>query len=240
MTPHNNAKIGEIANSVLMPGDPLRAKFVAEKYLHNVKQVSDVRNMLCFTGFFGDVKVSVMGSGMGGPSCGIYSYELFNFYNVEKIIRIGTAGGLAKNLKLGEMVFAMTASTNSNFSHQYNLNGSFSPCCDFSLLQKATKFAENKKFSFSVGSVFSSDLFSQYDASNEITGEASWKKWAKMGCLAQDMETFALYCTANWLNKKSLSILTHTDSCINNEHLPNEKRLCALEPMFETALNCLL
>lgn len=239
-TPHNSAQPGDIAPSVLLPGDPLRAKYVAEKYLTGAKQITGVRNMLGFTGMYGNMPVTVMGSGMGGPSCGIYSYELFSFYNVEQIIRIGTAGGLAQNLKVGDLVFAMTASTDSNWAHQYNLNGSFSPCGDFELLNKAVEFARQKNFGYAVGSVFSSDLFSQYDASNQTTGEESWRPWARMGCLAQDMETFALYSTANWLKKRALSILTHTDSCINNEHLPAEKRISALEPMFETALNCLL
>ncbi|MCQ2594532.1 MAG: purine-nucleoside phosphorylase [Treponemataceae bacterium] len=239
-TPHNSAQPGDIAPSVLLPGDPLRAKYVAEKYLTGAKQITGVRNMLGFTGMYGNTPVTVMGSGMGGPSCGIYSYELFSFYNVEQIIRIGTAGGLAQNLKVGDLVFAMTASTDSNWAHQYNLNGSFSPCGDFELLNKAVEFARKKNFGYAVGSVFSSDLFSQYDASNQTTGEESWRPWARMGCLAQDMETFALYSTASWLKKRALSILTHTDSCINNEHLPAEKRLSALEPMFETALNCLL
>ena len=127
-TPHNSAQPGDIAPSVLLPGDPLRAKYVAEKYLTGAKQITGVRNMLGFTGMYGNTPVTVMGSGMGGPSCGIYSYELFSFYNVEQIIRIGTAGGLAQNLKVGDLVFAMTASTDSNWAHQYNLNGSFSPC----------------------------------------------------------------------------------------------------------------
>ncbi len=239
-TPHNSAQPGDIAPSVLLPGDPLRAKYVAEKYLTGVRQVTGVRNMLGFTGEYCGVPVTVMGSGMGGPSCGIYSYELFSFYNAEKIIRIGTAGGLAQNLKVGNLVFAMTASTDSNWAHQYNLNGSFSPCGDFELLNKAVKIAEQKNFGYAVGSVFSSDLFSQYDASNQTTNEESWRPWARMGCLAQDMETFALYSTANWLKKRALSILTHTDSCINSEHLPDSQRVSALEPMFETALACLL
>ena len=232
-TPHNIANKNEIAETVLLPGDPLRAKYIAENFLNNAKQVTSVRNMLGFTGTWNGNPITVMGSGMGGPSAGIYSYELFSFYDVEKIIRIGTSGGLQEKIQPGEMVFAMTASTDSNYAYQYKLPGSFSPCGDFSLLDAAVKSARKHNFTFHTGSIFSSDLFSSYNAMGE---RESWLPWARMGCLAQDMETFALYCNAAWLNKKALSIVTVTDCCVTGRCLADEDRLTGLEPMFTVAL----
>ena len=241
-TPHNAASAGDIAETVLLPGDPLRAEYIAKEYLNDAQKVTDTRNMLGFTGFYPSDKwkknrVTVMGSGMGGPSCGIYSYELFSFYGVKRIIRIGTAGGLQSFLKPGDLVFAMTASTDSNWANQYALPGTFSPSADFGLLSKAVGAADAHGYRHFEGGVFSSDYFSDYNALNEVTGKKAWESWARMGCLVQDMETYALYCNAAWLGKKALSILTHTDSCVNEkEHLPYENRIPALEAMFITAL----
>lgn len=232
-TPHNKAELHDIAPVVLLPGDPLRAQYVAEQYLENSRQVTGVRNMLGFTGTYQGIPVSVMGSGMGGPSTGIYSYELFSFYGVERIIRIGTAGGLQENTKPGTLVFAMTASTDSRFAYQYQLPGTYSPCASFSLFQKAVEIAQKNKMLFTAGGVFSSDMFSSYNALGE---KASWEPWAKMNCLAQDMETYALYCTAAYLKKQALSVLTVTDSCVTEDGLPAEERITALEPMFTVAL----
>lgn len=153
-TPHNKAELHDIAPVVLLPGDPLRAQYVAEQYLENSRQVTGVRNMLGFTGTYQGIPVSVMGSGMGGPSAGIYSYELFSFYGVERIIRIGTAGGLQENTKPGTLVFAMTASTDSRFGYQYQLPGTYSPCASFSLFQKAVEIAQKNKMLFTAGGVF--------------------------------------------------------------------------------------
>jgi len=235
-TPHNNAEKGDIAKTVLLPGDPLRAKHLADHYLKNVREITTTRNMLGFTGTWQGKDVTVMGSGMGGASAGIYAHELFAFYGVERIIRIGTSGGLQAFLELGDMVFAMTASTDSNYAYQYQLPGNYSPCADFSLMQKAVNTATEKGYRWFAGGVFSSDMFSDYNA---LGAEQSWKPWAKMGCLAQDMETFALYCVAAHVGKKAFSILTHTDSCVTGNSLADSQRLTALEPMFLTALNCI-
>lgn len=234
-TPHNSAEKGDIAPSVLFPGDPLRAQYVAEHYFDNPRRVTGVRNVLGFTGTWQGKKVSVMASGMGGPSAGIYAYELYTWYGAERIIRIGTAGGLQPFLNLGDMVFAMSASTDSNYAYQFNLPGTFNPCADFDLLKKAAAAAESKGFRYHAGQIFSSDMFSDYNA---LGRKESWQGWATMGCLVQDMETYALYCTAARLGKKVLSILTHTDSCVTDNGLPESERMSALEPMFETALAC--
>ncbi len=232
-TPHNAATAIQVAKTVLLPGDPVRARYIAEHFLKDAEQVTAVRNMLGFTGTWNGTPVTVMGSGMGGPSAGIYSYELFHLYGVEKIIRIGTAGGLQPGIRVGDIVFALTASTDSNYAYQYRLPGTYSPSADFSLLEKAIASARNHSIPFHAGGVFSSDLFSEYNA---LGPEESWKPWARMGCLVQDMETYALYCNAAWLGKKALSILTHTDSCITGEGLPAERRMIALHNMFTVAL----
>ncbi|AEE17406.1 purine-nucleoside phosphorylase [Treponema brennaborense] len=232
-TPHNSAEKGQIAATVLLPGDPLRAQYIAEHVFDTAERVTAVRNMLGFTGTWHGNPVTVMGSGMGGPSAGIYSYELFCTYGVQRIIRIGTAGGLQKELQPGDLVLAMTASTDSNFAYQYRLPGTYSPCADFGLLQRAAASARAHNYRFAAGGVFSSDLFSEYNA---LGAQESWKPWAKMGCLVQDMETYALYCTAAFLGKKALSVLTHTDSCVSGHGLAQEQRLTALEPMFTVAL----
>jgi purine-nucleoside phosphorylase len=232
-TPHNAASESEIAKTVLFPGDPLRAEYIARNYLTNAVQVTSVRNVLGFTGTWKDSPVTVMASGMGGPSAGIYSYELFKIYGVERIIRIGTAGGLQAELVPGDLVFAMTASTDSNYAYQYRLPGTFSPCADFSLLERAITAARDNAIPFHAGPVFSSDLFSEYNA---LGPEDAWKPWARMGCLVQDMETYALYCNAAWLGKKALSILTHTDSCVTGKGLASSERMTALAPMFAVAL----
>lgn len=232
MTPHNRALKGEIAPIVLAPGDPLRAKMVAERYLANARLVTDVRNVLGYTGKFDGRDVSVMATGMGAPSIGIYSYELFTEYDVQTIIRIGTSGGLQSDIEVGDLILAMTASTDSSWAHQYQLKGTYSPCCDASLLLSAVKICEMRHIPFHAGMVFSSDLFSSYNA----LGADSWRPWARMGALAQDMETYALYSTAAWTGKKALSVLTMTDSCVSGEGLPSEQRMTALYPMVEVAL----
>ncbi len=232
MTPHNRANKGDIAPIVLAPGDPLRAKLVAEKFLTDARLVTDVRNVLGYTGLYRGKEVSVLSTGMGGPSAGIYSYELFTEYDVEAIIRIGTCGGLQQRIQVGALVFAMTASTDSGWAHQYNLKGTLSPSCDASLLLEAVAQAKEMGYEHHLGMVFSSDLFSSYNA----LGENSWKAWARMGALAQDMESYALYATAAWCGKRALSILTMTDSCVTHEGLSDERRMTALYPMVSVAL----
>lgn len=236
MTPHNRAEKADIAPVVLAPGDPLRAKLVAEHFLSDARLVTDVRNMLGYTGFFKGQKVTVMATGMGGPSIGIYSYELFTTYDVKAIIRIGTCGGLQKQIGIGDLVCAMTASTDSAWAHQYNLKGTLSPCCDSELLLKAVEQAKQLGYPCHAGMVFSSDLFSSYNA----LGQESWKAWARMGALAQDMETYALYATAAWTAKRALSLLTMTDSCVSGEGFGPGMRSKGLFPMIEVALGVAL
>ncbi len=232
MSPHNRASKDEIAKNILMPGDPLRAKFAAEGFLENARLVTDVRNMLGYTGYYHGVPVTVMASGMGGASAGIYSYELFKLYDADRIIRIGTAGGLKKELKVGELIFPLTASTDSGWAHQYDLKGTFSPAPDFETLEVAIESANSLRLDYSAGMVFSSDCFSQYNA----LGPDSWKSWARMGAIAQDMETYALYSNAMYLNKKALSILTMTDNLVTGESFNDEDRMNGNSNMIKAAL----
>jgi purine-nucleoside phosphorylase len=232
-TPHNTAHPGEIAPLVLMPGDPLRARHVAEHYLEGAAEFNAVRNMLGYTGRYRGKPVSVMGSGMGGPSMGIYSYELFAFYGVEAIVRIGTCGGLTDALDVGDLAFAMTASTDSSYAHQYGLAGTFSPCADFSLLERAVAAARARGVRHWVGNVYSSDVFSSYSA---LPPDDGWRRWARMGCAASDMECFALYCNAAYLGKRALTILTCSDSHVSGRAMSPAERQTALQSMFEVAL----
>jgi purine-nucleoside phosphorylase len=233
-TPHNAARTGEIAPLVLMPGDPLRAKHIADTYLEGAVQFNGVRGMLGFTGSFKGARLSVMASGMGAPSMGIYSYELFSFYGVEAIVRIGTCGGLTAALEVGDLAFAMTSSTDSNFAHQYGLRGSFSPCADYGLLERAVSIARERGYRHWVGNTFSSDVFSLYSA---LDADEGWKKWARMGCAATDMESFALYCNAAYLGKKALAMFTCSDSNVTRAEMSPEERQTALGHMFDVALS---
>ena len=233
-TPHNTAVKGDIAPTVLMPGDPLRAQHIAETMLANPKKVTGVRNMLGFTGTWQGKDVTVMGSGMGGPSMGIYSFELFAFYGVERIIRIGTCGGMTADIDVGDLVIAMTASTDSNYAHQYGLKGTFSPCADYSLLEKAVSSARKRGIRHWVGGIFSSDVFSLYSALPE---EEGWRKWADLGCAATDMECYALYCNAAYLKKKALTLLTCSDSNISRKEMSPGERQTSLHAMFDVAFD---
>lgn len=228
-TPHNQAKLGEIAKTVLLPGDPLRAKFIADNFLTDVKQFNSVRNMLGFTGYYKGKKVSVMGSGMGMPSLGIYVSELYKFYGVETVIRIGSAGAYSADCKLFDLVIAQGASSDSNFAHQFNLPGTFSALGDFNLIEKAYNKAKELNIPAHVGNIFSSDIF--YSASPD-----EWKKWAEMGCLCVEMETYALYLLANYYHKKALTILTISDSFITSEVTTSEQRQTGFKKMMEVAL----
>jgi purine-nucleoside phosphorylase len=231
-TPHNSAKLGDIAKTVLMPGDPLRACYLAETFLEDVREFSRVRNMPGFTGTFKGNPISVMGSGMGSPSMGIYSYELFTRYGVERIIRIGTCGGLTEEVEVGDILFAMTASTDSNYACQYNLNGTFSACADFGLLEKAVAAARALGVRYWVGNVYSSDVFSPYHAE----GDEGWKKWARMGCAGTDMESYALYCNAAYTHKKALTVLTCSDSNVTRKEMSPGEREIGLVNMFKIGL----
>ena len=230
-TPHNRARIGQIAPTVILPGDPERAEWAAKKFLIGAKIVSDIRGIKTFTGTYESKPVTIMASGMGMPSAGIYIYELYNFYGVQKIIRTGTCGALQKEIAPGEMILAISASTDSNYAYQFEVDGTFSPPADFELLKNAADFALSKKYRARVGMVFSSDFFSAYNAK----GEREWKAWAKMGALGQDMETYALYCNATFAKKKALSILTATvNLCTKKSAKNTDETLC---PMMLTALS---
>ncbi len=229
MTPHNQAKKGDIAKTVLMPGDPLRAKFIAETYLENVKCFNTVRNMLGYTGTFEGKEISVMGSGMGIPSIGIYSYELFNFYDVDAIIRIGSAGGIAEGVKLRDVVIGMGACTDSNFASQYRLPGTFAPIADFSLLEKAVALARKQGVNIHVGNLISSDLF-YGDYADSLTD------WRKMGVLAVEMEAAGLYMNAARCGKKALAIATVSDLPLTGEATSAEERQTTFTQMMEIAL----
>lgn len=229
-TPHNEAKAGEIAGTVLMPGDPLRAKFIAETYLENPVCFNQVRNMLGYTGTYKGRRVSVMGGGMGMPSVGIYSYELYHFYGVEQIIRIGSAGGFADDVKVHDLIIGMGACTDSNYAGQYKLPGTFAPIADYGLLRKAVETAEQKGISVKVGNVLSSDRFYGDD------GAADNDAWKKMGVLAVEMEAAALYMNAARAGKKALCMLTISDHLYTGEALSAKERQESFREMMEVAL----
>lgn len=226
---HNEAEVGQIAKTVLMPGDPMRAKYIAEKYLEDIICYNRVRGMNGYTGVYKGYRVSVQGSGMGIPSMGIYSYELYHNYDVENIIRIGTAGAVHQKVSVGDIIFAMGCCANSNFAAQYHLPGTFAPIADFTLLEKAVNWARAKNAAYHVGNVFSSDVFYE-----DQKGEKGI--WSKMGVLVQEMETLSLYCTAARAGKKALSMLTAGSSIHTEEALTNEQREQNLDLMIQCAL----
>lgn len=228
-TPHNGAKLGDIAKTVLMPGDPLRAKFIADNFLEDVVCVNTVRNMLGYTGTYQGKKVTVMGGGMGMPSIGIYSYELYHFYDVDNIIRIGSAGGITDDIKVRDIVIGMGASTNSNYAAQYQLPGTFAPIADYSLLSRAVTAANENNIKVVVGNILSSDTF--YDDNKEAN--SSWKK---MDILAVEMEAAALYMNAARAGKKALCILTISDHVFTGESLSAEDRQVSFKDMMKIAL----
>lgn len=228
-TPHNSAQKGDFAKTVLMPGDPLRAEFIAKNFLRNAVLVNNVRGIHGYTGEYLGKKVSVMASGMGMPSIGIYSYELYNFYDVENIIRIGSAGAIREDINLREIILAIGACTNSAFALQYNLPGTFAPTADFELLKKAGGKAEKIGVPYRVGNILSSDTFYCDD-------ENATALWAKMGVLAIEMEAAALYMTAARCGKKALAICTVSDNIITGEELSPEERQTSFSEMIEIAL----
>ncbi len=228
-TPHNGAKMGDIAKTVLMPGDPLRAKFIADNYFENVRCFNTVRNMLGFTGEYKGKEISVMGGGMGMPSVGIYSYELFNFYDVDNIIRIGSAGAYSDDVKVRDLVIASGASTNSNYASQFKLPGTIAPVADFGLMRKAVEIAENKGIKVVVGNVLSSDTFYCDDAGANDA-------WKKMGVICVEMEAAALYLNAARAHKKALCMLTISDHIYTGEALSAEERQNSFREMMEVAL----
>lgn len=234
MTPHNEAKRGDIKDTVLMPGDPLRAKYIAENFLTDVKQFNAVRNMFGYSGKYKGKELSVMGSGMGIPSIGIYAHELYEQYDVKNIIRVGSCGAYSKDLKLFDLVIAMGASSDSNFAHQFNLPGTISAICAFDLLRKAVTSAEKLDMNVRVGNVFSSDIF--YN-----NNEDEWKRWEELGILAVEMECYGLYLTAQKLGKKALGILTVSDSFHLKEQTTPKEREKSFNDMILVALeSCLI
>ena len=229
-TEHNSARPGEIAKTVLMPGDPLRAKFFAETFLEDVHLFNSIRNMYGFTGKYKGKPVSIMGSGMGICSIGIYSYELFNCYGVENIIRIGTAGALTDKLKLRDVVAGMSAYTDSNYGAQFGFRGTLAPTCSYDLLRAAMDAADKLEVPMRPGPIFSSDAF--------------YKQWEytitpvlqKLGVLCVEMETYALYLNAAAAGKNALALLTISDSLVTGESLPAEERQNTFTRMMEIAL----
>lgn len=229
-TPHNGAKLGDIAKTVLMPGDPLRAKYIADNYLENVQCFNTVRNMLGYTGTYKGHKVSVMGGGMGMPSIGIYSYELYEFYGVESIIRVGSAGGIDPSVQVRDVVAGMGACTDSNYAAQYNMPGTIAPICSYELLERAVNAGREQGVNVKVGNILSSDHFYLDDPTSTAT-------WQKMGVLAVEMEAAALYMNAARAGKKALCLLTVSDLPLTGESLPADERQTSFTQMMEIALS---
>ena len=234
-TPHINASPSDFAKTVLMPGDPLRAKFIAENFLENSKLVNNVRGIQGYTGTYNGVPVSVMASGMGMPSIAIYSYELYNFFGVENIIRVGSAGGMNKDVKVRDIIIAQGACTNSSYAHNFNLPGTFAPIADFNLLRKTVEKAEELGFSYKVGNILSSDTFynDDFGLSPQMTSTALW---GKMGVLGVEMEAAALYMNAARSGKNALAILTVSDHLLTGESLSSDDRQNTFTDMMKLSL----
>lgn len=232
-TPHINARPEDFAKTVLMPGDPLRATFIAENFLEGAKLVNNVRGVQGYTGTWKGTRVSVMASGMGIPSIGIYSYELFNFFGVENIIRVGSAGALLDKIELRDLVIGMGACTNSNFINTFDLPGSFAPTASFELLEAAVASSRERKLRFHVGNLLSSDTFY-----NELP-KAS-EDWIKMGVTAVEMEAAGLYCQAARADKRALAICTVSDHIIKGTSLDSDARQNTFTDMMEVALDVAL
>ena len=229
-TPHNSAAKGDFAKTVLMPGDPLRSKYIAENFLTEPRLVNNVRGVQGYTGLWKGAEVSVQASGMGIPSIGIYSWELYKEYGVENIIRIGSAGGLADSLKLMDVVAAVGACTDSNFAHQFGVLGTFAPTADWTLLKTAAKCAAARGIEVKAGNVMSSDNF--YNDGND--GHDQWKK---MGVLAVEMEAAGLYMTAARAGKRALCLCTISDHMYRTEELTPAERESTMNDMIEIALD---
>ncbi len=228
-TPHIGAKLGEIAETVIVAGDPLRVKFMAENFLENPVLFNNVRGMLGYTGTYKGKRVSVMGHGMGIASIGIYSYELYNFYNVKTIIRVGSAGSICHDLKVGDLAIAMGACTNSNYGMQYELPGTFAPIASFDLVRGAVDACEKLGYNYRVGNVVSSDIFYSENPHND--------KWMNMGVLAVEMEVAALYMNAARSGNKALGILTISDHILTGEVTTAEERQTSFTHMMEVAFS---
>ena len=228
-TPHIGAQYGEIAETVIMAGDPLRAKLMAEKFLDNPVQFNNVRSMLGFTGTHEGKRVSVMGHGMGMPSLGIYTYELFNFYGVKNIIRVGSAGSINMDLKVGDLVISMGACTDSNYAAQYELPGTFAPIASFELLRAAADTCDRLGYRYKVGNVMSSDVFYGENPHTD--------KWMNMGVLAVEMEVAALYMNAARSGNRALAICTVSDHILTGETTTAEERQNTFTKMMDVAFS---
>ena len=227
-TPHNAAAKGDIAKTILMPGDPLRAKFIAETFFTDPKLFNNIRGVQGYTGTYKGVPVSVMASGMGMPSMGLYAYELYTQYDVDNIIRVGSAGAMRADLALGSVVAGQGACTNSSFADQYELGGTFAPICDFDLLMAAVESARELGVKMPVGNLYSSDTF--YDAAGRNL------RYAKMGVMAVEMEAAGLYCTAAYTGKRALAICSISDNLITGKELPPEDRQTTFTNMMKIGL----
>ncbi|WP_025640481.1 purine-nucleoside phosphorylase [Schnuerera ultunensis] len=231
-THHISAKPGEFAETVLMPGDPLRAKSIAENYLENVRQINKIRCMYAYTGTYKGKPVSVMAHGIGTPSMTVHAYELFKLYDVQNIIRVGTTGGISPELKIRDVVIAMGACYDTNYINQYNLKGTFSAIPSFSLLRKAVESAESLGIEYKVGNILTTDIFYPEDKNSQL-------KWKDMGVLSVEMETAALYIVAAAEKKNALSLLTVSDHIITGEKTTAEERQSSFTNMIEVALEML-
>jgi purine-nucleoside phosphorylase len=228
-TPHINAKPEDFAKTVLMPGDPKRSRFIAENFLTDVRLVNDIRGVQGYTGLYNGKAISVMASGMGMPSIGIYSYELYNFFGVENIIRVGSAGGINDSVGLRDIIIAQGACTDSNFAAQFGLGGTFAPIADFKLLQTAVNIANEKCLNYHVGNILSSDIFYNDDVTVN-------DKWKKMGVLCVEMEAAALYMNAARAGKKALTVCTCSDHLYRNESVSAEERENSFTEMINLTL----
>lgn len=229
-TPHISANEGDFAKTVIMPGDPLRAKYIVENYLKDYRCVTKVRNILGFTGKYKGKEVSVMASGMGAPSMGIYSYELFNFYNVNNIIRVGSAGAISNKLKLKDVVVALGACTDSNYAYQYKLDGCLAPVCSYDLLKILTKVADETNIKINVGTLLSSDVFYAEDVDSVL-------KWRNVGVLAVEMESAALYMNAARSGKNALCICTISNDIETGSSCSAKERETSFNDMMRLALD---
>lgn len=225
----NAASKGDIAETVLMPGDPLRAKFIAENYLENPKRYNEIRGMLGYTGTYKGVPVSVQGSGMGMPSMGIYSWELITEYGVQNIIRIGTAGSFHEDIKVRDIVVGMAASTDSNYIHAFDVPGNYAPCASYELITKLGEASKEYNIPFKAGNIVSCDVFYELK-------EDWWKKWASMGIMAVEMEAAALYMNAAYNRVNAMAIMTISDHFVTGEKATAEERQNSFTDMMKLAL----
>lgn len=226
----NAANKNDIAESILLPGDPLRAKFIAENYLDNAKCYNEIRNMYGYTGTYRGVPVSVQGTGMGMPSMGIYSWELITEYGVQNLIRVGTAGSFHEDIKIGDIVAGVAASTDSNYIHAFDVPGSYASCASYELLSKLRDASQETGHSFKAGNIVSCDVF--YELKPDW-----WQRWKSMGVMAVEMEAAALYMNAAYNGVNALAIMTISDHFVTGEKATTEQRQEKFTDMMELALN---